>query len=223
MHFFFYYIILIIQSYLKLSLWRWTSGQPTSPEVCQQLHFLSQTSLSLPPATWEAKVEHEHWDIRQEREGKTGWLTGEVSPEGRLSALPEKKMTDSECLYCWQTWAPRGGWGERARMAKDVPEWGQQTRSSKLCHHQNYEGAKRLLSLLLHFWTLTLDTHKCLVHLKSMWTIWNSEKRKYRSSCMEVIGPVYEWFDVQWIYKGSLQKMSRGLGVLTPPDKLLIK
>lgn len=37
--FFFYYIILIIQSYLKLSLWRWTSGQPTSPEVCQQLHF----------------------------------------------------------------------------------------------------------------------------------------------------------------------------------------
>lgn len=121
---FFYYIILIIQSYLKLSLWRWTSGQPTSPEVCQQLHFLSQTSLSLPPATWEAKVEHEHWDIRQEREGKTGWLTGEVSPEGRLSALPEKKMTDSECLYCWQTWAPRGGWGERARMAKDVPEWG---------------------------------------------------------------------------------------------------
>lgn len=166
--------------------------------------FLSQTSLSLPPATWEAKVEHEHWDIRQEREGKTGWLTGEVSPEGRLSALPEKKMTDSECLYCWQTWAPRGGWGERARMAKDVPEWGQQTRSPKLCHHQNYEGAKRLLSLWLHFWTLTLDIHKCLVHLKSMWTIWNSEKRKYRSSCMEVIGPVYEWFDVQWIYKGSL-------------------
>lgn len=159
---------------------------------------------------------------RRERGKLVGWLERWVLREGS-QPFQRKKMTDSECLYCWQTWAPRGGWGERARMAKDVPEWGQQTRSSKLCHHQNYKGAKRVLSLWLHFWTLTLVTHKCLVHLKSMWTIWNSEKRKYCSSCVEIIGPVYEWFDVQWIYKGSLQKMCRGLGVLTPPDKLLIK
>lgn len=88
---------------------------------------------SLPPfflsfflcVTWGAKVGREHWDTGQER-GETGCLIGDVRPEGTLLDFwQKKKMTDSECLLCWQTWTPRGGWAEIARMAKDVPEWGQ--------------------------------------------------------------------------------------------------
>lgn len=57
--------------------------------------------------------------------GKTGRLIGDAGPEGTLPAFLREKMTDSECLLAWQTRAPRGGWVRRARMAKDMSEWGQ--------------------------------------------------------------------------------------------------
>lgn len=125
------------------------SGHPGHPDVCQHHHTTSVFITNpLPPplfpVTWEAEVGHVHWDIRHGR-GETGWLIGDISPEGTLSAFWQKKMSDSECLLCWQTWVPRGRWLERARMAKDMPGRGQQTRSRKLCHHQNYKGVKWLL------------------------------------------------------------------------------
>lgn len=57
--------------------------------------------------------------------GKTGRLIGDAGPEGTLTAFLMEKTTDSECLLAWQTRAPRGVWVKRARMAKDMSEWGQ--------------------------------------------------------------------------------------------------
>lgn len=80
---FLYNIILIIESFLRPTLWRWTSEHPASPVVCQDDQTASvfiTNSLSSPsfPVTWEAKVEHVHWDIGQER---GNWLETSVLKE----------------------------------------------------------------------------------------------------------------------------------------------
>lgn len=138
-----YYIILIIQSCLSPPLWRWTSGHPVSPVVCQHhqttLVFF-YLKLSLPSI------------VSCHLRGQSGSCTlGHLGGREEASVLREcSEPFDGKDDWQWvfaqlADMAPRGGWVERARMANDEPEWGQRTRSSKLCHRWNYKGAKGFL------------------------------------------------------------------------------
>lgn len=92
---FLYYIILIIQSFL-MSL---TSGHLQRDTLChqlsvrttKQLQFLSQT---LSPLHCFLSLERPNWNMyagTSGRRGETGWLIGDISPEGRLPAFLTEK------------------------------------------------------------------------------------------------------------------------------------
>ena len=123
------------------SLWRWThTASEVSVRTTKPLQLFITNSLSPPlfHVTWEAKVEHVHRDIGQGRVEK-GWLIGDVSPEGTLSAFwPEKWMTVSVCSAGIQ----RRVRGEGQNGDNKVP------RSRKLCHYlwrgkKNFWGDQR--------------------------------------------------------------------------------
>lgn len=69
-------------------------------------------------ALWESKMESVHWDVRPE--WGNSLVDWRYESRGSSGFLMGKKMSDSECLFGWQTWAPRGGWEEAARMTKVV-------------------------------------------------------------------------------------------------------
>lgn len=117
-----------------------------SVSTTKQLQFFITNSLPPPlfPVAWEAEVGHVHWDIRHER-GKTGWLIGDISPEGTLSAFWQKKwLTVSVCSVGRHGHPEVGEWRgpEWQKMCQNEDK---KTRSCKLCHCQNYAKAKGLL------------------------------------------------------------------------------
>lgn len=143
---FMYYIIVICPESISQEI---DSGHSASPVVC---HRTTSILSQRPPLIVSCHLRWRSGPCRLGHRGVEGgnWLADwrHQSWENALSLVSEK-MTDSECLRGWQTRAPRGGWMERAKMAKDMPERGQQTRSGKLCHHQNYLRAERASEVMV--------------------------------------------------------------------------
>lgn len=109
---------------------------PSAPP--NNFNFWRSLRPPLFPVTWETKVGHVHWDVGRER-GETGWLIGDISPEGTLSAFWQKKwLTVSVCSL--------GRRGHPEVSERGGPEW---QKMCKLCHHQNYTGGKRASEVIL--------------------------------------------------------------------------
>lgn len=86
--------ILIIESFLSPTLWRWTAEHLVSPVVCQDDQAASifiTNSLSSPLFLVTGGSKWHMYTGTSGRRGETVWLIGDISPEGMPPAFLTKK------------------------------------------------------------------------------------------------------------------------------------